>query len=529
MRKPVLLTALLGILMSTTVMTGCTKTTKKDEYTKDGRLKISMRNLYFDDYAGGDAYLEELEKQFQISLELTAYDWANWATQVNGEITSGHLYDVFHANIDSYNFAAFYKFWAEEHMIKPLPKDLSQWPNLKKMIENTTNIESLKLGGELYGIPIAKNTTNYETTFSPFTYIYRRDWAKKYGVYQENDEYTWDQFQTLLETFATEFKGKNMYALGDVEWGFPSITNFYKQVPHCFAQDETGKYVNNYTTDAYIEGLEKSKEFKLKNWYGYPQNTASDGKLNSEYYGNKVGVLYENLSYDNFVTLKKQLILSNESVANFNVDDATAIMKIKGPDGKYVLEGTDNWFSMTFFDNKISDEKLHKLLDLYDWLLGEEGTRFSIFGIEGYDYKIENGEIKLIDAYWPKNKNGTYARKDNGGRYLRNMVSLGYDTLADNPLTDKDALAYLNAWEAEMNVAKSSGTLKVLKETPEVMWLTSEKKAQFSGMLRTEALGTVMKYIYSSGITTIEQYKNYFNNNKTWKDVLAEVNSELGK
>ena len=515
--------------MATLSLTGCGgNKAKSDEYTKDGKLKISLRNLYFDDYQGGDSYLEEIEREFGVKLSFNAYSWAQWDQQVSGQVNGGNLPDVFHANIDSYNFALTYKFWAEENIIKPLPSDMSKWPNIQTMLENTSNIDALKINGKIYGLPIAKNTTDYTTTFSPFTYIYRRDWAKKYGVYQENDEYTWEQFEALLKEFKKQLpEGK--YALGDVEWGFPSLINFYKQVPHCFAYDEVEeKYVNNYTTDAYIAGLEEAKRFKKAGYYYSAQNEAADGAINKMYYGNKIGVFYENLSYQNYNTLRKQLITSNYSVSGFNVDDATAIMKIKGTDGKYALEGTDNWFSMTFFDKKISDTKQEKILDILDWLLSEEGTRFSVYGIEGYDYtRDEDGTIHLVEAYWPKGSDGQYARKDNGGRYLRYLASLGYDTLSYDPLTDKTAINYLEGWETEMKTALAAGQLKVLKENAEVMWLTTPNKAQLSGGMRSTALKNVMKYIYDSGITTISGFKGTFG--YPWPEVLDEINRALGK
>lgn len=515
--------------MATLSLTGCGgNKPKSDEYTKDGKLKISLRNLYFDDYQGGDSYLEELENEFGVKLNFEAYSWAQWEQQVSGQVNGGNLPDVFHANIDSYNFALTYKFWAEENIIKPLPEDLSKWPNIKTMLDNTSNIDALKINGKIYGLPIAKNTTDYSTSFSPFTYIYRRDWAKKYGVYQENDEYTWEQFENLLKAFKKELpEGK--YALGDVEWGFPSIVNFYKQVPHCFAYDEEQDlYVNNYTTEAYINGLEESKRFKKAGYYYPAQNEAADGAINKMYYGNKIGVFYENLSYQNYNTLRKQLITSNWSDASFNVDDATAIMRIKGTDDKYALEGTDNWFSMTFFDKRISNKKQEKLLDVLNWLLSDEGTKFSVYGIEGYDYTVDDkGEIHLVEAYWPKDPTtGQYARKDNGGRYLRYLVSLGYDTLSYDPLTDKTAINYLEAWEADMKTALGKSELKVLKENKEVMWLTTPQKSQLSGGMRSNALKNVMKYIYGE-IGSISDYKSKFG--YPWPDVLNEINKALGK
>ena len=521
MRKQVLLIASLGLI--STMLVGCGQK-GKDENT------ISMRNLYFTSYVGGDPYLRELEDKFQVKFELSSYTYSQWNQQVNGAVMGGNLTDVFHANIDSYNFANTYKFWAEDGVTKALPNDLTKWPNVKKLIDNTTNINSLKVDGKLYGIPIAKNTTDFSTSYSPFTYIYRRDWAKQWGVYKENDEYTWDEFKTLLETFRVEFarndKYSSCYPLADVPWGFPSITNFYKQVPHCFATDATGKYVNNYTTDEYIRGMEESKTFMNNGWYYPDQNSAIEENVRQDYCSNKFGVLYENLSYENFYKIKNLLKASNTS-KDFNVDDATAIMKIKGPDGNFHLEGTDNWFSMTLFDANISDAKLNKILDLFDYLLSEDGTLFAVYGIEGFDY-IKNGDkIELIEENWDRTDDGSYAPKLNGAKYLRYAVSLGYDLLDKDPLTDKAAVNYLNSWDSRMRKALNTDhNLTVLIEKAEVRWLTTQNKANFSGQLRENALGLVKKFVYRQ-IGDVTSYKNSFES--TWTIVLNEINQALGK
>ena len=137
MRKSIILTGVLAMAAGALGMTVCgNRKEKKDTYDDKGRLEVSIRNLYFGKYSGGDTYLDQIGDKFGLKFELSTYDWDNWQTQVNGAINGDNMTDVFHANIDSYNFAQLYKFWAEEKMIKPLPSDLSQWPNLKTMIEN---------------------------------------------------------------------------------------------------------------------------------------------------------------------------------------------------------------------------------------------------------------------------------------------------------------------------------------------------------------------------------------------------------
>ena len=279
---------------------------------------------------------------------------------------------------------------------------------------------------------------------------------------------------------------------------------------------------------AYEYSLKEARRFKDNGWYHPDQNSAQDGEMNKKYYGNQVVVLYENLSYSNLWDLKDQLRQTNVDTPGFNIDDAMAIMKIKGTDGKYALEGTDNWFSMTFFDDRISDKKMNLILDLMNYLLDEEGTRFSVFGFENFDYKMVDGKPEIIEEAWPKDKNGEYAEKTNGARYLRYLVSLGYDTYEYDPLTDKTIVEYLNDWEDEMKTQKEAGNLKVLKETSEVMWLTTPKKSKSAGIMRSTALLDAMKFIYrTDGYATINDFKAKFDN-ATWRDVLAEINKALG-
>ena len=550
MRKKTLLTGLFGLSLLTGVLVGCKKGGNEDQY-EDGKLMISFRNLYFDDYTVGDDYLKEVENKFEIKVSTSAYSWSDWNTQVNSAVMGGELDDVFHANIDAYNFASYYKYWADNDIIKPLPDDLSKWPYLKAMIDNTTNIDSLKVnGGHLYGIPIAKNTTDYSTKFSPFTYVYRRDWAEAWKedyaakfpgeenkTLPADDVYTWDEFTKLVEVFAEHLNGTQAIPFGDVEWGFPSVTNFYKQVPHCFAQDSSGHYVNNYTTEAYLKGLEASKDFRANRWYAEEEGTAPDGTFNTKFTSNLVGIFYENLSYSNYINIRNALRDTNASDVSFDIDKATRIMKIKCPTdseyaGKFALEGTDNWFSMTFLNYDISDNKMNKILDLYDWLLSPEGTRFAIYGFEGYEYEMVDGEARIIEENWDKDENGNYSPKRNGAKYLRYMVSLGYDTLEYDPFTDKHVVEYLDNWEAEMKTALDNGQLHILKETPEVMWLTTSKKAEHSGTLRTEALKIVKRYVIGDKeIKTQSDFISQVANGRwknQWDEVLSEINRELG-
>lgn len=500
-----------------------------DEYDEQGRMILNLRNLYFNEWTGGDPYLAKLEEKFNVRVNVTSYSWQDWTSQVNNDINGNDMPDVFHYNLDNYNFSNSYKRWAVGESIKPLPDDLSRWPNVKRLVDNTDNIDKLKLDGKLYCIPIAKNINGNEAAYSPFTYVYRRDWAKKLNVYQPDDVYTWQQFSALLEAFKKEYGSSGDIApLADVEWGFPSITNFYKSAPHCFSYDEaSGKFVASYTTDQYMQGVEQAKSWVKNGYYGLEQYAVKQGEVNTRYQAGRVGVFYENLSLANYTTLRKAMAKRSEIQTVEQLDDATAIMKVSGPDGTYALEGTDNWFSASFFSADISDEKMAKILDIMDWLLSEEGTMTATYGFEGYDYEIDaDGNVTLTEDGWEKDKNGDYIDKMNGCKYLRYMCTLCYDINAVDPLTDQKTLSILNDWYSFMNGQLANGNLRVLKEDPSVKWLTTPQKASNVGGLLDKANTMITQYTY--GKKTLTEYKESFNTS-TWQKVLAEINESLGK
>lgn len=497
---------------------------------------ISIRNLYFENWSAeqGDSCIEYIQEKFGVKFETSTYSFENWSNQVNGDVMGNQLSDVFQANVTSYNFANYYTYWADGAVVKPLPDDLSRWPNLKKMIDGVKDIEFLKYKGKLYGIPIVRNVNSTQgVPFAPFTYMYRRDVARDLGVYKENDVYTWEEFKTLLSAFKTYFKNKSGYALGDAEWGYPSILNFYKTAPHCFA-NEDGEIVNNYYTDEYQAGLAEAKNFVNNQWYytGQLQAAGKQNLVKKEYTSKRLGIFYENLSLQNYLQIRDEL--AKNGVRDDELNDYTAIMKITGPDGKYALEGQEDWFSMTFFNYDISDSKMEKVLDIMDWLLSDEGTMMALYGIPGVDYEVTTpgAEPTLLDSnLWEKNSKGEYIDSPNGARYLRYMVTLGHDIIDRDPLVQKSAKkkeAYdiLNAWEQFMTAQNDANKLRVLFEDSRVKWMQTPKKLDNAGKLLDNANSMVLNYTF--GKKTSSDYSNAMTNEQ-WTSVLREINANLSK
>ena len=477
-------------------------------------LDISLRNIYFGNYQARyenvnedykDIYLSEVEEKFNVKLELSAYSYTQWDEQVANQVKGDTLPDVFHANIDSFNFGTTYKKWAENDVLKPLPDDLSKWPNIQDLVQNASNIEYLKINNKLYGIPIVFDTSDYSKTFSSHTYVYRRDWAKNCNVYQENDEYTWEQFMALIKAFSPTTETDTIYPISDPEWNlYPSVVNFFKKAPYCYAQDDNGNHINNFTTDEFITGLKASKNIDVRR-----KDLSKSGGA---------GIIYDNFTYSNYSYLFKRnnnyAFLKVRAPESFYDEDTHRVYTNDLHANKFVLDGSENWWSMTLFSHRMNNKKQEKILDIMDWLLSEEGTRYAVYGKENLDYKVVDGNIELIDRGWQKEG------KDNVVKFLRYLVSFGNDTLEYDPLTDKDSYTAVKTWENEMKQALEDNELDIIRENPEVAYLTTENKTKYTNKLRDDAGKLILKYSNET------DYKAGFDNT-LWDRVLSEINNAL--
>ena len=547
MKTKALFGAMFAALLSVTALSGCNRSSGKDKYDKDGNLILELQNLYFKaDFTGDDMYSEFLEKKFGVKLVPSNYTYNDWDQEVNIAIGGNNILDTIHYNLKAYNFGSTYEKWINNRVVKALPEDLSRWPELKKMINNISNVDALKMKDpddgkmKLFGIPIANDISTPEKDFSHFTYVYRRDWVKEIDaknaskpgytpLYKEGDVYTWDEFQRILAAFkvkVAEDKINGEVVMVDESWGFPSVTNFYKDVPHCFTKDENGKAINAFTSDQYIAGLETAKSFVSNIYYSQDQFSYIETTANTKYVNGLAGILYDNFNLSNYITLRKTFKKNNKNV---NFEDGTALMKVMGPDGNFALEGIENWFSMTMFNYDISDKKMEKILDILDYLLSEEGTRLAVYGIEGQDYNIINGEVELTESGWEK-IDGTdeYSPKTNGAKYLRYMATLGDDTKSYDPFTDMGAYNIIRAWQDEMKAAKLAGKLRVVKEPADIDWMSTPTKNSKTEGILADANKTALKYAYSK-INSIDAYKAEFAKDPNWERILKEINDKLGK
>ena len=63
------------------------------------------------------------------------------------------------------------------------------------------------------------------------------------------------------------------------------------------------------------------------------------------------------------------------------------------------------YWGVNSISTNVDDEKLDRILDIWDWLLSDEGMNFRMYGFEGKDFVKTGDGIELL---WSKNDLGNY-------------------------------------------------------------------------------------------------------------------------
>lgn len=534
---------------------------KEDRYTSDGKLIIDFRNMYFEDYKMDepDKLIDVLEEKFKFKAELESYSWNDWSTQVNAKINADDCEDVFHADIKPDNFAAKVGVWQEDNMLKQLPDELidftteddaSRWPNLKKLIRNTSNINDMLIKDKdgvphLYCFPVSKNPANQERDFANWTYVYRRDIAEEQGWISpdDDDEFTWDEFVALLDHFAQYYDGQpGKSALGDVEWGFPSIQKFFVDAQKYYHYNsEKDEFECTYYLDKFKEAMDTVRKWTgvtdkdpKHQYYRLAQYELPDGRVNQLYYTNFVGVFYENLDFNNLFKLRKHFIEGNK-----DANKAVRFMFIRDPfENKVAISKDYNWYSMVFFDYKITENKMNKVLDIMNYMLTQEGRDLAVLGKKGEDwYEDASGKhayeksSEHPNSIWVKNEStGLFNKPNNGARCMRYLATLGNDGYVDDPTIDHDTFVAFDTYSSKVEKYIEDNDCRLIVDDHRAAWLKTDTLLDYGGELQQDASAAIKNYSYGiAGINDFEKFKKEVNIHGQLENIFKDINENFKK
>jgi len=129
----------------------------------------------------------------------------------------------------------------------------------------------------------------------------------------------------------------------------------------------------------------------------FPENIslhkASEGKNNFKL--GKAGIYMGNIVNWNVGNIIKDF---QEANPDKNAEECIEVMKVLAPDGKMWGQYGINFSYVTMFNSQMSDEKMERMLAIFEFIASEEGRKMVTYGIEGFDHTVENGEIVMKNA-----------------------------------------------------------------------------------------------------------------------------------
>ncbi|MGQ7887778.1 extracellular solute-binding protein [Paenibacillus sp. WC2504] len=413
-----------------------------------------------------DLIMHTIEKKLNIKIVPEMVDVQQYKTKLNLKMSSGDIPDV--VRID---FADDFQKYAQQGAFYDLTNLINEkdTPNILKEVPKEV-FEQAKVNGKIYGIPYQGGPgAGYR-----WNLVLRKDYLESAGAQVPK---TLDEYDNLLKKIKaakpdviplggyTAQIGQQKYANNS----FDHIFGAFGVTPGYFTE-KNGTFSNYdinpkmkeallYLQKMYAEGL-IDKEFA----------TIKEEQLRAKLFSGKLfswmGWWSTPNDYDTQVEtneLKKTGKLASDGKLpdqSFQpLKYLTLTDSIVGSDGKAVAPAGAPFGQMHAISAKTKDPK--KVLSVIENSLSLENQMLTVWGIEGEDYKIDNGKMKLItDLLDPKtqqDKNGNFRGVQSylfapglkgWPRYLESLPlrqSQALDVAINNKFQITDASNYLDS------------------------------------------------------------------------------------
>lgn len=367
---------------------GSSATTTSGTEAKDDRkvLDLSMALWELNDWSG-DAYGQFYQDKFKIKMKTIQLSWNEWTNQLN----------TLAAANDLPNYIATYGFnfqYYDQGLLRTIPDDMiAKYPNLKQMIDNSVYASAVNemLGGYYY-IPRPESLMGLYKAQKTYVY-YRQDWMKNVGITKAPE--TLDEYYEMLKAFKEKDPDQNglndtvgLTIVGVNKDAYPLIPAFGIDPSKWVKED--GKWIPGYMSPKNIDALK------------YYQKLFREGLLDPEFLQLSYNDAISRLAQGKAGSLHRDgdaswVTATYNAFKEANADkdplQSLAILPpLKKDANSEPSVKQDISDGGTMIGASTSDEQLDRLLEMLEWMLTEEGQLVKWYGLEGIDYKLEDGK-----------------------------------------------------------------------------------------------------------------------------------------
>lgn len=362
-------------------------------------MEITLAIWNADASLAGDDAMAAIEEKLNIKIVPVNITWDDYVQKIQLWSFSDSLPDVF---VGPFRTTATYSQWADQGVIKAIPEDLSKYPTLEAYLSGDAANEA-KLNGTLYCLPRQTYPAQHWTTLDRLI-CYRWDLAQAAGITKEPE--TWDEFIAMMEAIiAADPDGTG---IGGMTATVPTLVNGVI-MPYAsplvmdggagfkWVKDEDGLYKPAYFVENMVAGFQLARDMYDR---GVIEKdiVLNTGDMASEKFlqGKSAAMVISGGFENKFSTVGQYW---KEVHGTEYVDDVKILKLMPDVNGNISYSAMASYaWSESYINAKVSDEKLDKILQLWDYLLTDEGAFTALYGPEGvlYDFD-ENGKVVLKD------------------------------------------------------------------------------------------------------------------------------------
>lgn len=362
----------------------------EEEQQKQLEISIGYWNIEHMSDVQSDPLRDYIESKFSVSITPVSVDWSNYKEYYQMLSATNSLPDVFATLTISSNDAndsAYFENLIASGSIQPLPDDLSPYPNLEKLMESLDYTRYTD--GHFYAIPRI-SFLDGTLACTDAAMIVRRDWMDNLSL--DNPE-NLEEFISLITAFAKDdpdgngiddtigYNVNTVNALGKwVILGIAPECNVYTWIEQdgCYIpswySEQFYNVVSAYRTMYESGGLDP--DFYIKNPNEVLDDFAS-GRLGAIEFKSSPSALQE---------IAELWYQYNDKPFEDCVD---VLPMFPAPDGTIYCNTSTPFWSESFISSSVDEEKINRILSLFDYLLSDEALFLGKYGLEGEDYVIE--------------------------------------------------------------------------------------------------------------------------------------------
>lgn len=371
---------------------------KRGAQTDSDRVKITVAIWNADQAMAGDAVLDAVEERFGVEFVPVNMTWNEYYQKVERWAATDSLPDIF---VGDFRNSPLHAQWLRKGLLHEIPGDLSKYPHLEQYLNEVEEAQVPIVDGKMYCIP-RKTYPSQEWTCIDRVVAYRWDLAQKAGITKEPE--TWEEFQQMMlaivkadpeHTGIQGMTAENGGVLSGLLIPYASSvaccngSGFYWKKdtdgvckPVYFADDLTSAF--ELGRDMYQSGVIE-KEIALQTANGAREKFLM-GKNAAICYSGGFGNIYEKVG-----------AYWEEVYGRSFMEDVRALKLMPDVNGRKAYPIWGYAWSESYISAKVDAEKLDRILQIYDYILSDEGAFYTSYGPEGDLYEIADNRIRMYD------------------------------------------------------------------------------------------------------------------------------------